>query len=565
MSTQPDPRLADFRNFLYVIWKFLGLPEPTKRQYAIAYFLQHGPRRQIIEAFRGVGKSWITAAFVCFILYHNPQLNILVVSGGKARADDFSKFARLLIQAVPILQHLQPTEGQRSSSIAFDVGPAEPDQSPSVKSAGITGMITGSRADIIIADDIETPDNSDTVAMREKIQERVKEFDAILKPGGRIIYLGTPQTEDTLYDELVDRGYSKKIWCVRYPTLAEIEAVDGAVAEDIIEDMRLNPALVGTSTEPTRFTEMDLQERELSYGRSGFALQYMLNTKMRDAEQHPFRLRDLMFYSLAPDFVPDRVMWNNDNENIVADQPNVGFKGDRLFRGIVMRDALRLPLTGIRMGVDPSGRGRDETAYAVVGCLHGQMFLLESGGFMDGYGDATLLAIANIAKKWKVNQVLCEPNYGGGMFTKMLQAVMMGVHKCEVKDSDWAKGNKEQRICDVLEPVISNHRLIVNADLIDKDHRSTADYPKERAHQYQLFYQLTRIRREKGVLGQDDRIEALAIAVNSWVDSMAQSTAVEVDRAKERLRKEEMVRFLKFQVGQKPEDLRRRRSWGMRP
>ncbi len=48
----------DFRNFLYVIWKHLGLPPPTKVQYDIADFLQNQTiRRKIIEAFRGVGKS----------------------------------------------------------------------------------------------------------------------------------------------------------------------------------------------------------------------------------------------------------------------------------------------------------------------------------------------------------------------------------------------------------------------------------------------------------------------------------------------------------------------------
>jgi hypothetical protein len=73
-----------------------------------------------------------------------------------------------------------------------------------VKSAGLTGQITGSRADYIIADDIEVPKNSFTHVLRERTAELVKEFDAILKPGGRVVYLGTPQVEASLYNKLIE-------------------------------------------------------------------------------------------------------------------------------------------------------------------------------------------------------------------------------------------------------------------------------------------------------------------------------------------------------------------------
>jgi len=77
----------DFRYFLVLVWKFLDLPDPTPLQYDVARYLQHGPRRKIIEAFRGIGKSWITSAFVVWLLLRNPQLKILVVSASKERAD----------------------------------------------------------------------------------------------------------------------------------------------------------------------------------------------------------------------------------------------------------------------------------------------------------------------------------------------------------------------------------------------------------------------------------------------------------------------------------------------
>ena len=150
--TQEDP-LLDFKNFLYLIWKHLNLPDPTPVQYEIADYLQHGGQRLIVQAFRGCGKSWITSAYVLWCLYHNPQEKILVVSASKTRSDDFSTFTQRLIKEVPILQHLAPTPDQRNSKIAFDVGPAEASHAPSVKSAGIFGQLAGSRATRIVADD----------------------------------------------------------------------------------------------------------------------------------------------------------------------------------------------------------------------------------------------------------------------------------------------------------------------------------------------------------------------------------------------------------------------------
>ena len=141
----------DFRNFLYVVWKHLNI-EPTPVQYDIADFLQKAPRRSVIQAFRGAGKSWICSAFVCWNLLRNPNLKFLVVSASKNRADDFSTFTKRLISEMDILKHLTPKADQRGSNVSFDVALSKASHAPSVKSVGITGQITGSRADFIISD-----------------------------------------------------------------------------------------------------------------------------------------------------------------------------------------------------------------------------------------------------------------------------------------------------------------------------------------------------------------------------------------------------------------------------
>ena len=219
-----DPLKEDFRNFLYVTWKFLGLPEPTPVQYDMAHWLQTGPRRKVLQAFRGVGKSWITADFAVWRGYCDPDVKVLVVSASKQAADNFSTFALQIIKGMPELRHLTPRSDQREAKIQFDFGPARESKDPSLRSLGISGQLTGSRADVIIADDVEVPNNSTTQQMREKLAEQVKEFDAILKPGGEVTFLGTPQCEQSIYSTLLQRGYETRIWPARFPDEKQLAA-----------------------------------------------------------------------------------------------------------------------------------------------------------------------------------------------------------------------------------------------------------------------------------------------------------------------------------------------------
>ena len=275
-------KIKDFRNFLYIAWKHLKLPEPTPIQYDIANYLQHGSQRQIISAFRGCGKSWITSAYVLWRLLLDPQLNVLVVSASKNRADDFSTFCLRLLQEMPILEHLYPKESQRQSKISFDVAPALASHQPSVKSLGITSQLTGSRADLVICDDVETSGNTQTQTMRDKLSEAIKEFEAIIKPAkkSRIIFLGTPQVEQSIYNKLQERGYKVRYWTARYPTENQLKSYASNLAPIIGNTWTHD--LVSKPTDPVRFNTEDLLAREASYGRLSFNMQFMLDTTLND-------------------------------------------------------------------------------------------------------------------------------------------------------------------------------------------------------------------------------------------------------------------------------------------
>lgn len=538
------PVLKDFRKFTYVVWKHLNLPEPTPVQYDIASYLQNGPRRSVIEAFRGVGKSWLTSAFVCWLLLNNPQLKILVVSASKERADAFSTFVKRLINEIPMLNHLKPQDGQRDSVIAFDVGPAQPDHSPSVKSVGITGQITGSRADVLIADDVEVPNNSATQMMRDKLSEAVKEFDAILKPGGRIIYLGTPQTEMSLYNQLPERGYDIRIWPALYPELNKVESYKGRLAPMVTKALEEDSDNASKPTDIRRFDEADLLERRASYGRAGFALQFMLDTSLSDGDRYPLKVQDLVVMNLNPTMAHLKVAWAAAPEVCLNDLPNVALTGDRYHRPMWHSDDMS-EYTGAVMSIDPSGRGKDETGYACVKHLAGNLFVTEAGGLAGGYELETLEALAYAAKRNQVKYIIIEANFGDGMFTQLLKPVLQRIYPCTVEEVKHST-QKEARIIDTLEPVMSTHRLIVDQKVIQRDFETAKDI------KYSLFYQMTRLTRERGAIVHDDRLDALAIAVAYWTESMARDNNKAADEIKGQHLEKELKRFMGQVIGFRP-------------
>ena len=537
IPTDQDP-LSDFRKFLFVCWKHLNLPDPTPVQYDIAKHIQNGDRRIIVQAFRGVGKSWITSAYVVWLLYMNPQLNILVVSASKTRSDDFTTFTLRLINEMEVLQHLMPRGDQRQSKISFDVGPAAASHAPSVKSVGVTGQLAGSRADVLIADDIEVPNNSATQGMRDKLSEAVKEFDAILKPHGRIIYLGTPQNQESLYNKLPDRGYKVRIWPARYPNEDQLVSLGDKLAPKVRRELEDDAEIIGKSTDPNRFSDFDLLEREASYGRSGFALQFMLDTRLSDAERYPLKVSDLVVMDIPPDEAPEKVVWASGEQYVVQELPNVAFNGDHYHKPMYIADQF-VEYSGSVMSIDPSGRGKDETGYAVVKMLNGFLYIRRCGGVAGGYSEEALQKLSMIAKEENVNEIIVESNFGDGMFNQLMTPIISKIHPVTMSEVRH-NTQKEKRIIDVLEPVMNQHKLVIDKKVIKQDYESTQHLPPEQALRYQLMYQLTRVTAERGALSNDDRLDSLAMAVQYWVDAMAQDAEVRIGSRREEMLMQEV-------------------------
>ena len=519
----------DFKLFLQALWEQLDLPQPTRAQYAIADYLQSGPKRLQIQAFRGVGKSWITGAFVLWTLFNNPEKKIMIISASKERADNMSIFLQKLIIETPWLNHLQPkSDDARWSRISFDVN-CSPHQAPSVKSVGITGQLTGSRADLMILDDIEVPGNSMTEMMREKLLQLCTEAESILTPknDSRIMYLGTPQTTFTIYRKLAERNYRPFVWTARYPR--NQKQYEGQIAPQLQED--IDKGIAPWTPTDDRFTEEDLVEREASMGRSNFMLQFMLDTSLSDAEKFPLKMSDLIVTAVNPTEGPENVIWCSDPRNVLKELPTVGLPGD-YFHSPMQLQGEWSPYTETIASVDPSGRGADETAVAYLSQRNGLIYLHEMRAYRDGYSDNTLLDILRGCKKYGVTTLVVESNFGDGIVAELFNKHIQQTKQRILVKEERANVRKEERIIDTLEPVMNQHRLIVNKSVVDWDYNSNKDEAPEKRLLYMLFYQMSRMCREKYAVKHDDRLDALAQGVKYYTESFSISANEQMKQRK---------------------------------
>ena len=511
---------GDFKVFLSLVWRELDLPKPTRAQLCIADYLQNGPKRLQISAFRGVGKSWISAAFVLWTLYNNPDKKIMVISASKERADNFSIFCQKLIIDISWLGHLGPkNDDQRWSRISFDVGPAKPHQAPSVKSVGIQGQLTGSRADLMVFDDVEVPNNSATDMQREKLLQLVTESESILTPNddSRILFLGTPQTTFTIYRKLAERSYRPFVWPARYPK--DLTNYEDLLAPQLVNDIK--KGVEAWSPTDSRFSDLDLTEREAAMGRSNFMLQFQIDTTLSDAEKFPLKFQDLIVTSIGTECA-ERYAWSADPRYMVTTLNPVGLPGDR-FYGPMFIDEGMCEFDETIVSVDPSGRGADETAAVVISQANGYLFVRELRAFKDGYSDDTLSAIVRMGKKYKASRLLVESNFGDGMICELFNRHIIQQQAGFSTEECRASVRKEERIIDTLEPVMNQHKLIFDPKVWEYDYASNPEAPPEKRLEYMLGYQMSRMCREKGATRHDDRADALAQGIQWFIDALAQS------------------------------------------
>jgi hypothetical protein len=462
-------------------------------------------------------------------LFNDAEKKIMIISASKERADNMSIFLQKLIIETPWLSHLRPkSDDARWSRISFDVN-CSPHQAPSVKSVGITGQLTGSRADLMILDDIEVPGNAMTEFMREKLLQLCTEAESILTPkdDSRIMYLGTPQTTFTVYRKLAERNYRPFVWPARYPRNAS--PYEGLLAPQLEADIDAG-AEAWTPTDD-RFDDEDLVEREASMGRSNFMLQFMLDTSLSDAEKFPLKMADLIVTSVNPTTAPDSLVWCSDPSNVIKDLPTVGLPGDYFYSPMCIQGEWH-PYSETICSVDPSGRGSDETTAAYISQRNGFLYVHEMRAYRSGYADETLLDILRGCKKYNVSNLVIETNFGDGIVAELFKKHMLNTKQNIGVKEVRANVRKEDRIIDSLEPVLNQHRLVVDRSVIEWDYKSNPDEAPEKRLLYMLFYQMSRMCRMKFAVRHDDRIDCLAQGVKYFTDALSISAQEEIKARK---------------------------------
>jgi hypothetical protein len=372
----------------------------------------------------------------------------------------------------------------------------------------------------MILDDIEVPGNSMTELMREKLLQLCTEAESILTPksDSRIMYLGTPQTTFTVYRKLAERNYRPFVWPARYPRKAKLSQYENLLAPQIQADLETG-ALEWDPTDD-RFDHDDLIEREASMGRSNFMLQFQLDTSLSDAEKFPLKMADMVVTSVNPTKAPESVVWCSDPSNVIKDIPTVGLPGDYFYSPMQLVGEWADYQETI-CSVDPSGRGSDETTAAFLSQRNGFLYLHEMRAYRDGYSDTTLLNILKGCKKYNVTTLLIESNFGDGIVAELFKKHIQNTKQSIFIEETRANVRKEDRIIDSLEPVLNQHRLVVNKQVIEWDYASNKDEAPELRLMYMLFYQMSRMCREKGAVKHDDRLDALAQGVQYFTDSLS--------------------------------------------
>lgn len=564
--------LKDFKYFLYIVWKYLNLPAPTGIQYDVADYLQ-GNRSyidlsdsdiavedltgddngagSIVCAYRSFGKSWITGAYCVWLLLRIPHLEITVFSASEKKCTAFISFVLNVLKVIPFCNHLLPGKDNVKNKFLIDTPFHRPSQSNSLAAIPLFSSDgTGRRSDVIIGDDLEVINNSSSMLQRDRVAERVAEFEAIMgdiPEDGKIkfkqkVLLGTPQTQETLYMRLVKKnGYEMRIWPSRYPNEEQYQRIGHLLCPKIKDKIDKKSVFTkgygirGDMGEPTdtRFTDRDLVKKERGYGYTGYQLQYQLDPSLSDLAKFPLKLSDLIVCDLNENIGHNAMIWSSDRNDIIDDLPNYGFAGDYYRRPSTKTNEMSKYESSF-MCIDPSsgGAGKDETTYAIGKSLNGFIYLFDCGGFSEGpQSQATMDSLAALAKKYEVDSIIVESNQGLGMFEALLKpALIRAKYNCDIGQYR-AVGQKEPRIIKTLEPVMNSHRLVVNRQLIENESLPNFEGLSDEARiQYSLFYQLTHLESSKDCLPKDDRIDVLHMLIAQFIEDVELDVEAELAR-----------------------------------
>lgn len=523
---------------------------PSPLQLEAAEFIQSGGPRTALFCCREFGKTTLLRLYPPWIHSQDRNARISVVSAG----DDFSgrilSATRQLIRQWDYLNSLSPEWGQKDGAKGYNVAGAVSNPNLSMAAFTILGNIPGNRPDVVIADDIESLANSDTVKKRDILRGRAASLEHIPETKfGRILYAGTPQIQDSWYfKHLPTLGYKIRIYPQRYPTRELFEKVlfkDGdqvirygdCLSPKLRKDMEEKPYLMtgggihgkwGWACDP-RFPEWlcrKIEKRCLT--EQEYRLHYLLDTSLVGEEMRPLHVSNLMVMDLNENVGPTDLYYRRD-EALALDLPNVGFDEDRFYAPAQTGEMT--PWAGKVMAIDPSeSKDGDETGYTVLAWNWGRFYALENNGIQGGFDSETQTKLAHEVLKWKVPLCLVEEGKGQGAWAELFRSRLNEICReapslyPELHKEPWkcalgmlrrgtAAPMKERRIAETLGPVQGDHRLILNRRIIEREYEDRLRIARRAPERFLLIYQFANLTVERHSLSKDDRLESLEMAV----------------------------------------------------
>lgn len=464
---------ADFRLFL-VLWNQRQNFKTPILHLKMAAWLETaweaGDTRLLLMAFRSAGKSSIVGVFAAWLIYQNNDIRILVLAADSTLAGKMVRNVKRIIERHPLCKGLKPKNADQWASDRFTVMRDMELRDPTMIAHGVSSNITGSRADIVICDDVEVPNTCDSAEKRENLRERLSELPYVLLAGGTQLYVGTPHTYFSIYAD-VERA-----------EIGEERAfLDGfkRLILPLITDQ-------GASAWPERYSMEDIARYKIEAGPNKFESQMLLRPV--NIMEGRLDVEDLQYYSGEIEYC----MHTN-----------------RLFIGAHQ-------MVAATCWWDPSlakNNGDSSVLAVVFGDMGGNYYLhhveyisVPAGSDEQNNADAQCQIVAELTKLYRLPMIVIEDNGLGKFLPGILRGHFKSSKVMAAVQSVTNRKAKAQRIIEGFDALLAAKRLYV--------HERVKSTP---------FIMEMREWRPDSARAKDDGLDAAAGAISLHPDRIAHS------------------------------------------
>ncbi|ALE96505.1 hypothetical protein ABH11_02175 [Serratia marcescens] len=449
--------------------------------YRACHWLEHRGDLAVLRCFRGFGKSTILAVYNAWRYYRDRQYRILHQSEADGTAYKTSRDTQNVLRNHPLTRGMLP-DGQGTVEQWWVNGSLDM-RNGSMYAKGILSNVTSARADECQNDDVEVPRNIQTPEAREKLRYRLGEQTHILVPGGRKLFIGTPHTHDSLYDEVEAMGAD----CLTIKLFEKEHRIDEKQAtarsyalpfrpEYVFVGIHIGARLLaegvdyqltatgitfaappGTTVDcyaecawPERFTPAEMEKRRQETRTvNEWDSQYQLHSKpIGESRLDPERIRE---YNVQPEIrYANRTasMWLGSQQIVGAvawwDVATGKAKADASAFSLVLTDA------------------RGHLYWHVCQELIGDLAEFDE---RDKITSGQVVQIRELVIRYQIPQVVVEVNGPGSFAGKLLRQALKGTG-CGVRE-EFTITNKQKRILDAFEAPLSSRFLWAHSDVLD--------------------------------------------------------------------------------------------------